>query len=154
MLAQYQIDETDCLILSYLQKNARLPYTEIAKKISVSSGTIHQRINKMTEAGLIKGSQITLDYNALGYDVSVLIGIHLSSGNDLNMVCESLKKFTEVTQIHYTTGSYGLIIKVVLSSISDYYEFLVGKLQTINSIQSTESFICLRTILDREIQLI
>ena len=154
MLANYQIDETDCLILSYLQKNARMPYTEIAKKINVSSGTIHQRINKMTEAGLIKGSQVTLDYNALGYDVSVLIGIHLSSANDLNMVCKQLKTFKEVTQIHYTTGSYGLIIKVVLRSISDYYEFLVGKLQAINSIQSTESFICLRTILDREIQLI
>lgn len=154
MLAQYQIDETDCLILSYLQKNARMPYTEIAKKINVSSGTIHQRINKMVEAGLIKGSQITLDYQALGYDVTVLIGIHLSSANDLNLVCDKLKKFKEVIQIHYTTGSYGLIIKVVLSSIGDYYEFLVGKLQAINSIQSTESFICLRTILDREIQLV
>lgn len=154
MQHNYQIDKIDGQILTFLQKNARMPYTEIAKKCDVSSGTIHQRLNKMQEAGIIKGSQILLDYSLMGYDVTVLIGIHLVSGMSLKQTVEELSKIQEVVEVYYTTGNFGLFIRVILKSISQYYEFLVAKLQVIPAVQSTESFICLKKLLDRDIQLV
>lgn len=145
----YQIDNLDRKILSLLQHDGRLAYTDIAKKLTVSPGTIHQRINKMTEAGIIKGTRLILDYQKLGYDVTTLLGLYLKSAKDLNKVLEKLKLMKEVVDVYYTTGSYALIIKIHHKSIKDYHQFLVDKLQSIPEIQSTESFICLDQPIER-----
>ncbi len=145
----YQIDNLDRKILSLLQHDGRLAYTDIAKKLTVSPGTIHQRINKMTEAGIIKGTRLILDYQKLGYDVTTLLGLYLKSAKDLNKVLEKLKSMKEVVDVYYTTGSYALIIKIHHKSIKDYHQFLVDKLQSIPEIQSTESFICLDQPIER-----
>jgi len=145
----YQIDNLDRKILSLLQHDGRLAYTDIAKKLTVSPGTIHQRINKMTEAGIIKGTRLILNYQKLGYDVTTLLGLYLKSAKDLNKVLEKLKSMKEVVDVYYTTGSYALIIKIHHKSIKDYHQFLVDKLQSIPEIQSTESFICLDQPIER-----
>ncbi len=149
MHPNYQIDNLDKKILSMLDHDGRLPYTDIAKKLLVSPGTIHQRINKMTELGIIKGTKIILDYKKLGYDVTSLLGIYLKSAKDLNKVIEKLKTMKEVVDVYYTTGSYALIIKIHHKSIKDFHQFLVEKLQSIPEIQSTESFICLDQPIER-----
>lgn len=153
MSEKYEIDSLDKEILEYLKEDARMPYTEIAKKMIVSGGTIHQRINKMTEAGIILGSKILIDYKKLGFGVTTLLGIYLQSAKDLSQVVEKLNGFSEVVEIYYTTGSYALIIKAVTKTTDDYYLFLMRKLQAIPEIQSTESFICLSQPLDRDISL-
>lgn len=153
MTAKYEIDTIDKQILEYLKEDARMPFTEIAKKLIVSGGTIHQRINKMTEAGIIKGSKIIIDYAKLGYDVTTLLGIYLQSAKDLSQVVEKLRNLDEVIEVYYTTGSYALIIKVRTKTTDDYYLFLMKKLQSIPEIQSTESFICLNQPIDRDISL-
>ena len=149
MEQNYQIDNLDKQILSYLGKDARMPFTDIAKKLKVSSGTIHQRMNKMTEAGIIKGSQIILDYEKLGYDVTVLLGVNLKSANDQPEVLKQLDFFDEVTEVYYTTGTFALMVKIQTKSIKDFHSFLINKLQAIESVQSTESFICLDTPISR-----
>ncbi|KAA3635130.1 MAG: winged helix-turn-helix transcriptional regulator [Calditrichaeota bacterium] len=153
MSEKYQIDSIDEQILEYLKADARMPYTEIAKKLLLSGGTIHQRINKMTDAGIIKGSKLIVDYKKLGYDVTTLLGIYLQSAKDLTMVVERLQEMNEVVEVYYTTGSYALFIKTKTKTTEDYYQFLRNKLQTIPEIQSTESFICLHQPVDREISL-
>lgn len=145
----YHIDNLDRKILSLLQHDGRLPYTDIAKKLTVSPGTIHQRINKMTEAGIIKGTRLILDYQRLGFDVTTLLGLYLKSAKDLNKVLDKLKSMKEVVDVYYTTGSYALIIKIHHKTIKDYHQFLVDKLQSIPEIQSTESFICLDQPIER-----
>ncbi len=149
MEEKYQIDNLDRKILSMLQENGRLPYTDIAKKLTVSPGTIHQRINKLENIGIIKGTRIILDYQKLGYDVTTLLGIYLKSAKDLGKVLEKLKAMKEVVDVYYTTGSYALIIKIHHKTIKDYHQFLVEKLQSIAEIQSTESFICLDQPIER-----
>ncbi len=145
----YQIDNLDKKILTMLEADGRLAYTDIAKKLLVSAGTIHQRINKMTDAGIIKGTRIVIDYKKLGYDVTSLLGIYLKSAKDLNKVIEKLKTMREVVDVYYTTGSYALIIKIHHKTIKDFHQFLVDKLQSIPEIQSTESFICLDQPIER-----
>lgn len=153
MSEKYEIDSIDKQILEYLKADARMPYTEIAKKLILSGGTIHQRINKMTEAGIIKGSKLIIDYGKLGYGVTTFLGIFLQSAKDLSLVVEKLKGFNEVVEIYYTTGTYALIIKAKTKTTDDFYLFLMRKLQAIPEIQSTESFICLNQPLDRDLSL-
>lgn len=143
MADNYEIDSLDQKILKILQADAKTPFTEIAQKLIVSSGTIHQRVSKMEAAGIIQGSKYYLDYSKLGYDVNVLLGIHLKNAKDCPMVIEQLKKLSEVVDAYYTTGNYALIIRVMNKTIGDYHRFLIEKLQTIKEIQSTESYICL-----------
>jgi len=140
---KYEIDNVDKQILGHLLQDARMPYLEIARKLIVSGGTIHQRIEKMKEAGIIEGSQVKLNLKKLGYDVTVFLGVHLKSTKDLPLVIEKLKTFPEVTEAHFTTGNYALLVKVNTKNISDFHGFLTEKLQSLESVQATESFISL-----------
>ncbi len=153
MTEKYQIDNVDRQILNYLLNDARMAYTEIAKKLIVSGGTIHQRIDKMKEAGIIEGSQIKLNLQKLGYDVTVFLGVHLKSSRDLNEVIRRLNEFPEVLEAHFTTGNYALLLKISTQSISDFHKFLIEKLQTIEAVQATESFISMDQPINKEISL-
>lgn len=149
----YEIDTVDRKILSLLMEDARMPYLEVARKLVVSGGTIHQRIDKMREAGIIEGSQLKLNLKRLGYDVVVFLGVHLKSTKDLSQVLAKLESFSEVTEAYFTTGNYALLVKVNTKNIADFHNFLVKKVQSIDSVQATESFISLDQPINREISL-
>lgn len=139
----YEIDDLDRKILRELYKNARVPFVEIAQKLTVSGGTIHQRVNKMKLNGVLRGFQPVLDEARLGFGVTSMIGIYLKNAKDCSAVLDKLEKLPEVTEAYYTTGSYALILKIVTKDIQKFQLFLMEKLQGIAEIQSTESFICL-----------
>ena len=150
---KYEIDSLDRKILSYLMNDARMPYLEIARKLIVSGGTIHQRMEKLKEAGVLEGSQLKLNLKNLGYDVTVFLGVHLKSSKNLPDVIKQLNEFPEVLEAHYTTGNYGLLLKVCTKSINDYHQFLIQKLQSIEEVQATESFISMDQPIKKEISL-
>jgi Lrp/AsnC family transcriptional regulator for asnA, asnC and gidA len=141
MSEKYEIDTVDRQILSFLLDDARVPFLEIARKLVVSGGMVHQRIEKMKEAGIIEGSQIKLNLKNLGFDVTVFLGVHLKSSKKLPDVIKKLKDYPEVLEAHYTTGTYALLLKISTKNISDFHKFLIEKLQSIDEVQSTESFI-------------
>ncbi len=153
MVEKYQIDSVDRQILTYLLKDARLPYLEIARKLVVSGGTIHQRIEKLKDAGIILGSKVNLDLKALGYDVVVFLGVHLKSSKELKNVIKKLEGFPEVFEAHYTTGNYALLLKICTRNIQDYHRFLTEKIQSIDAVQSTESFISMDQPINKEVSL-
>jgi len=153
-MKKYQIDSLDKRIIEELQNDARRPFLEIARKCLVSGGTIHQRVEKLKENGIITGSKISVDHKNLGYGVEVLLGVHLVNAKVVSKVVKKLEKFPEVVQALYTTGNYALFIKVITKDIDHYHNFLVKKLQAIEEIQSTESFICLETPIERDLELI
>ena len=139
----FQLDDTDRGIIRELLKDSRKPYQEIADKLKVSQGTIHVRLTKLKEAGIITGSKLSIDYEKLGIGVVSFIGLNLRSAKDLNLVLENLNYFDEVIEVHFTTGQYSLFIKVVAKTTRDLHTFLIEKLQKIEEIRSTESFISL-----------
>ena len=153
MEEKYNIDNLDTKILSILQEDSRRSYQEIARELVVSGGTIHVRVNRLKELGIIKGSRIILDYPKLGFDVTVFIGINLHNASDSSLVLSKLNKMDEITEVHYTTGSYSLFIKAVLRSTLGLKTFLVEKLQLIEEIQSTETLISLDEPVSRDIRL-
>jgi Lrp/AsnC family transcriptional regulator for asnA, asnC and gidA len=151
MTVKYEIDTLDRQILTILLNEARTPFIEIARTLSVSGGTIHQRVDRMKASGLIKGSSLSLDLTILGFDVTVFLGIHLVSSKATNRVIRKLEELSEVVEAYYTTGNYALLVKVHTKNIKNFHEFLINKLQAIDEIQATESFISLSQPINRSI---
>lgn len=151
--SHYEIDSIDRGILNILLADARTPFLEIARKLKVSGGTVHQRIDKLKEAGIITGSTLRVSCERMGLGVTVLLGVHLHKAQRIDETVQALRSLPEIVEAYYTTGSYALFVKLHVSSIKAYHRFLVERLQTIESIRFTESFICLDMPIHRSVNL-
>lgn len=145
-----KVDLIDLKILENLLEDGRKTYQEISNEIKVSTGTVHVRVNKLKEQGIIKGSHISVDFTKLGHKVSAFIGVNLSNARSLKSVLDQLRSLPEVVDVHYTTGQYSLFVKVLTKTTQDLHLFLIEKLQTIKDIQSTETFISLDNPIHRQ----
>ncbi len=151
MARHVDIDEIDLKILSILIKDAKTPYTDIAKQIDVSGGTVHVRMRKMENMGLVKGANLKVDYRKLGYDISAFLGIYLDKSSLYGDVISALEKVPEVVQAYYTTGNYSIFAKIVCRDTDHLRSVLHDKIQHVNGIQRTETFISLEESIHRPI---
>lgn len=150
----YQPDKLDREILEELARDARTPYTEIARKLVVSPGTIHVRMRKMEDNGLVRGAHLVLDSTKLGYDLTAFIGVYLGKGSEYRQVKAALESIPEITEAHYTTGQYGIFVKVVCRNTEHLRKVLNERIQAIDGIQRTETFISLETGIYRQPSLV
>jgi Lrp/AsnC family transcriptional regulator, regulator for asnA, asnC and gidA len=148
-----ELDRIDASILLALVQDARVPFNQLAKRLGVSPGTVNLRYNKLRKSGVIKGSTINLNYATLGIQVRAFIGIILNKASDYPKVVNILRSFPEVTEAHYATGSYNILSRIAVADVPELHGFLVGKLQTIKEIQSTETIIILDTPIKREVEI-
>ena len=146
------LDDLDLQILDVLIKDSRTPYLEIARQCHVSGGTIHVRMKKMEEMGIIKGTKLIIDNSKLGYDVCCFIGIFLEKASSFDLALAQLSNIHEIVELHYTTGQYSIFIKVICKSINDLQNLLRTKIQAVDGIQRTDTFISLFQPIDRNIQ--
>jgi Lrp/AsnC family transcriptional regulator for asnA, asnC and gidA len=147
---EFKMDDLDKRILNKLVVDSRMSYQEIARELVVSGGTIHVRIKKMKEAGIIKGSKLLIDVRKLGFEFHAFVGINLVKARDYSTVLEKLKEFPEVVEVHYTTGQFSLFVKTLSRNAKDFHLFLIEKLQSIQGIQSTETIISLDNPVNKE----
>lgn len=148
-----ELDKIDMQILSYLMEDAKMPYTEIAKHLYISSGTVHVRMKKMEELGIIKSSNLRVNYEKLGYDITAFIGVHLRKSNLYNAVAKQLGEIPEVVDVHYTTGEYAMFVKIICRDTKHLREILHDKVQRIEDITRTETFISLEESINRPIKI-
>ncbi len=147
------IDDLDLKILSILMEDAKTPYTEIGKKLFVSGGTIHVRMKKLQDIGIVKGAYLNIDHVLLGYDLSAFLGIYLKESSMYDNVIESLRKIPEIVSAHYTTGVYSIFARVICKDTDHLRNVLSGKVQKIQGIQRTETFISLDESIQRPVKL-
>jgi Lrp/AsnC family transcriptional regulator, regulator for asnA, asnC and gidA len=150
----YEIDNVDLKILSLLLKDAKSPYTEVAKKVFVSGGTVHVRMKKLEELGIVKGATLDIDYAKLGYDVQAFLGIYLQRSSLYDEVSTQLAAISEIVSINYTTGAYSIFAKVICKDTQHLRTVLHDKIQKIDGIERTETFISLDESLNRPVQLL
>ena len=151
MESNYQIDNIDRGILSELMINAKVPYTEIAKKLIVSAGTIHVRMKKMEEAGIVKNSRLQINYELLGFDLTAFLGIYLEKGSTYTDVIQQLNLIPEIVEAHYTTGVYSIFAKIKCKNTKHMRQILNEEIQSIKGIQRTETIISLEQSIDKHI---
>ncbi|NCD69310.1 Lrp/AsnC ligand binding domain-containing protein [Mucilaginibacter agri] len=148
-----EIDNLDIQILSILMNNATTPYTEIAKELIVSGGTIHVRMKKLEEMGVIKGASLEVDPQKLGFDITAFLGIYLEKGSQYNEAVKRLKEIKEIVELYYTTGSWSIFAKIVCHDTTHLREVLNERIQSVPGIQRTETFISLEESVKRQISL-
>jgi Lrp/AsnC family transcriptional regulator, regulator for asnA, asnC and gidA len=148
-----EIDNLDMQILSLLMEDATIPYTEIAKRLIVSGGTIHVRMKKMQDLGIIKGSNLLIDAQKIGYDVCAFLGIYLEKGSIYKHAVEQLKKVKEIVELHYCTGAYSIFAKIICRDTNHLRVVLNDSIQSVEGIQRTETFISLEESIKRQISL-
>jgi Lrp/AsnC family transcriptional regulator for asnA, asnC and gidA len=151
--ANNNLDELDLQILDLLIKDCRTPYLEIARICHVSGGTIHVRMKKMEDAGIIKGSRIMLNLPKLGNDVCCFVGIYVDKTSSFNSEFDQMSTIKEVTELHLTTGNYSMFAKIVCTNILDLQDVLLNKINNIPGIQRTDTFVSLSQPIDRNISL-
>ncbi len=148
MSPNYQIDNIDLKILNVLSKNAKMPYTEVAKKVFVSGGTVHVRMRKLEKMGVVRGTKLDIDYDKLGYNISSYMGIYLEKSFLYKETVKSLKKIPEIVEIHAITGQYTIFIKIICKDTSHFRNFL-DTVHKVKGITRTETFMSFEeTILD------
>lgn len=151
MSKNYEIDNVDLKILNLLMEDAKIPYTEIAKKVFVSGGTVHVRMKKLEEMGVVQGTTLKLDYSKLGYDISCFIGIYLQKSSLYDEVVERLREIPEIVTVNYTTGNYSIFVKLHCRDTKHLREVLHDKIQKVEGIERTETLISLEESLSRHI---
>src|SRR3954468_25001521 len=151
MAAVLNIDKLDLQIIQQLMHDAGMSYAELGKKLFVSAGTIHVRIKKMQDSGIISGMKFTVDLKKLGYDVIAFIGIYLEKSSLYDTVARDLKKIPEIVRMNYTTGNYSIFAEIVCRDIAQLRIILHDELQKIKGIERTETFISLEESLNRTV---
>ena len=111
-MAHHQLDSLDEQIFNLIADNARIPFLEVARACNVSGAAIHQRIQKLTNLGIIKGSEFVLDPESIGYETCAYMGLYLKDPSEFDQVTEALRKIPEIVECHYTTGQYDMFIKI------------------------------------------
>ena len=149
----HELDHLDRQILSLLMADAKIPYTDIAKLLNISGGTVHVRMKKLEETGIVEGARLKVDESKLGYDIISFIGIFLEKSSLYEQVINSLVQIPEVVNAYYTTGNYSIFTKVICKDTNDLRVILSEKIQSIPGIQRTETLIALEERIDRPILL-
>ena len=128
-MGHHQLDSLDEQILRMIADNARIPFLEVARVCNVSGAAIHQRIQKLTNLGILKGSEFIIDPEKIGYETCAYIGLYLKDPEQFDTVTEELKKIPEVVECHFTTGQYDMFIKIYAKNNHHLLSIIHDKLQ-------------------------
>lgn len=151
MAAKFNIDKLDLQIIQEMLDNAETPYAELGKKLFVSGGTIHVRIKKLEEFGIVKGKRLKVNLKQLGFDITAFVGIFLEKSSLYDVVAKELEKIPEIIRLNYTTGNYSMYIEIVCKDINQLRGILHDDLQKIKGIERTETLISLAESFNRSV---
>jgi|TARA_R110002020_G_scaffold433415_1_gene643498 Lrp/AsnC family transcriptional regulator for asnA, asnC and gidA len=141
-MAKFKLDETDHKILDMLIENTRTAFTDIAKKLGISAGTVHVRVKKMEDAGFITGSSLKLDYKKLGYSFIAYVGVFLQKTSQTQFVLERINEIPFVTVAHVTTGKFNIFCKIRAKDTS-HAKDIIYLIDDIEGVTRTETMISL-----------
>jgi len=134
------VNDLDRKILQQLVIDSRRSFLEVARECNISGAAIHKRIRKLTEAGVIKGSEFVIDHEKIGYRTCAYIGIFLKEPGQFVNVATALEAIPEVVECHYTTGKYDLFIKIYAYNNQHLLSIIHEKLLPLG-LSSTETLI-------------
>lgn len=149
-MAQNVLDNLDKKILSHLVSDARKPFLEVARHCGVSGAAIHQRVQKLINVGVVKGSEFILDSERIGYETCAYMGVNLKNPEQFTGVTEALRKIPEIVECHYTTGKYDLFIKIYARNNQHLLSIIHEKLQPLG-LARTETLISFKEAFRRHL---
>ena len=151
-MASQRLDKLDKQILKLIADDARIPFLEVARACNVSGAAIHQRIQKLSNCGILKGSQIVIDPEKIGYETCAYIGLNLKNPEKFDTVVEELKNIPEVVECHYTTGDFDLFIKIYAVNNHHLLNIIHDKLQPLG-LSRSETIISFNSAINRQLSI-
>lgn len=148
------IDKLDLQIIQSMMQDAEISYADLGKQFFVSGGTIHVRIKKLEELGIVQGKRLAVDLKVLGYDIIAFIGIYLEKSSLYDTVALALKNIPQVVRVNYTTGNYSMFVEIVCKDIQQLRFVLHDELQKIKGIERTETLISLEESFSRNVKIV
>ena len=146
-----KIDELDKKILDIISKNARIPFKDVADECGVSRAAIHQRVQRLTDIGVISGSGYHINPKKLGFHTCTYVGLSLAKGSMYKEAIEELKKIPEIVEAHFTTGPYSVIVKLYARDNEHLMTLLNERIQEIPGVMATETMISLDQSIKKEL---
>ncbi len=148
------LDKLDLQIIQAMMQDAEVSYADLGKQFFVSGGTIHVRIKKLEELGIVQGKRLAVDLKVLGYDIIAFIGIYLEKSSMYDTVVMALKNIPQVVRVNYTTGNYSMFVEIVCKDIQQLRFVLHDELQKIKGIERTETLISLEESFSRNVKIV
>ena len=149
-MASQKIDKLDKKILRLIAEDARIPFLEVARICKVSGAAIHQRIQKLYNNGVLKGSQFIMEPEKIGFATCAFMGLKLTDPENFDVAVEGLKKIPEVVECHYTTGNFDMFIKIYAKNNHHLLDIIHDQLQPLG-LSSSETLISFNTVISRQI---
>ena len=151
MIPTLNLDKLDMQIIQHMIESSDVSYAELGKKLFVSGGTVHVRIKKLQDAGIVRGYKLNVDFKKMGYDVIAFIGIYLEKSSLYDSVAKELQRIKEIVRLNYTTGNYSMFAEIVCKDIEQLRFVLHDELQKIKGIERTETFISMEESFKRKV---
>ncbi len=137
------MDKIDLEIISLLQKDGRMPFTDIAKELGVSEGTVRNRVSRLTQDQILQIIGM-IDPNRFGYEAPAMIGVSVQPPF-LEKVAMTIATFSEVSYLIMVSGEFDLFVEVLCRDRDHLANFLNNKLLRVPGVSRTQIFITLRT---------
>ena len=149
-MEQYNLDVLEKKILRLIVEDARILFLEVARSSNVSGAAIHQRIQKLNNLGVLKGSQFVIDPEKIGYETCAFVGLNLKHPEHFVDAMEELKKIPEVVECHYTTGNYDMFVKIYALNNHHLLNIIHDKLQPLG-LSRSETILSFNSAFSRQL---
>jgi Lrp/AsnC family transcriptional regulator for asnA, asnC and gidA len=140
MSRQGQLDDVSKRIIEQLQENGRRSYAEIGKAVGLSEAAVRQRVQRLTESGVVQIVAVT-DPIQVGFHRQAMVGLHVTG--DSRAVAAELEKDPFIDYVVLTAGSFDILIEVVCESDADLIDLLNSRVRTLPGVVSTATFVYL-----------
>jgi len=144
-----ELDDTDRRILEILQTDARTPFSEIARQIDMSSATVHDRVNRMKDEGVITGYHASVDPKQLGYGISAMVGLRVKQGREQDTL-DRLSTIDGVQEVHLTTGEWDVMARVYAEDADALRELMFERVTQMDGFDRSQTMVILGTHLESE----
>ena len=152
-MAHHNLDSLDKKILKLIAEDARIPFLEVARSCNVSGAAIHQRIQKLNNLGVLKGSKFIIDPEKIGYETCAYMGLNLKNPEKFDEVVDELRKIPEVVECHYTTGDYDMFIKIYAINNHNLLNIIHDRLQPLG-LSRSETIISFNSAFSRQLPIV
>ncbi len=141
--SRVDLDEIDKAIIRELQVDGRMPYSQLAPLVGLSEAATRQRVNRLTERGVVSIVAVT-DPIALGYGYQAMLGINVES--DITATAEKLSQINELEYVVITTGRHDILAEVVCTDAEHLLEVIDTRIRSVSGVRNVETLTYLRIV--------
>jgi Lrp/AsnC family transcriptional regulator for asnA, asnC and gidA len=129
-----EMDDIDKKILNILQNNFRISYKDLGKKVNMAASSVHNRVQKMLDEGIIKKEDTIINPMKAGFDTIAMLGLSIDPLK-MDEVAEKISTLDEVQLVGTTTGDHDIIARVIARNEKSLWRFINEKIKTIDGVK-------------------